>query len=138
MIIINNNSSINGKCIVITDNKVFVDGKEQTIPSEEKQINITSGREMFKIINTFHKSNLQRDTKFQWGEIENDLLHRNSDYKKLSMRSINHIKDISETIALIELIRNSGNNYNKKLNSLVKIEKNHIIEAFTYKENLLF
>jgi hypothetical protein len=47
------------------------------------------------------------------------------------MRAMNHIRDISETIALIEIIKNSDASYKKISNRLVKIEKHHITEAIS-------
>ncbi len=111
---------------------------ENTHQNRRSRSNITQGNDMFKTINTFHKSNIEHRIGFQWDEITEDLLQKSSDYRKLSMRAMNHIRDISETIALIEIIKNSDASYKKISNRLVKIEKHHITEAISYKEDLFF
>lgn len=69
---------------------------------------------------------------FTWENSTLDLLYKESERRNFSMRAIKHIKDISETICLIEKTQ-------EKIETEKEgfiIEKRHLIEAFSYKDNL--
>ncbi len=97
-------------------------------------VDTMSGSKMRSIINKFTKIRPYVD--FKWGSIESDMFSTASKDKGLSMRSIKHTQEISETISLIESIQSED--FNKQAPKIeIIVKKHHIIEAFSYK-NALF
>ncbi|MEI6553477.1 MAG: ATP-binding protein [bacterium] len=98
--------------------------------------NYIIGNEMKNIIEEVHN----RKSEFEWGEEELDILYKRSEEKNFSMRSIKQIKEISETISLIEFIKKAFDNTDYttevKDKNKVTVNKTHLIEAFSYKEDL--
>jgi len=97
------------------------------------------GYQMTKTINHFNKMSVA----FLWNDTESELLDENSERRSFSMRAIKQIKDITETICLIDYIESNLlsmqlQTRNTELDSKQKliIQKKHLIEAFSYKNNL--
>ncbi len=86
-----------------------------------------TGQSMKEIIDSFDNKNVN----FVWKDNELEMLYKESEKRHFSMRAIKHIQEISETICLIENIQN------KISNKSIVIKKEHLTEAFSYKNDLL-
>lgn len=99
-----------------------------------------TGEKILKIVNKFEN----KDIDFHWKNDVLEILHKISEKRGLSMRGIKHIKEISETICLIEEIETNGLNtggeeFVKQTDrTKLDIKNKHVIEAFSYKDNLFF
>lgn len=113
--------------------------QQPTTLSLSHSSNLT-GEKILKIVNKFENN----DVDFHWDNDVLEILHKVSEKRGLSMRGIKHIKEISETICLIEEIET--NELNTEGEELVKqtertkldIKNKHVIEAFSYKDNIFF
>lgn len=101
--------------------------------------NPMSGMEMCEIIRKFN--DIKSCSDFMWDNLALELLHKESEKRLFSMRAIKHIKEISETICLIENIQSNSKikdvEANKIIEVRVNVENKHVIEALSYKNNLL-
>lgn len=101
--------------------------------------NLMGGMEMYEIIRKFN--DIKSCSDFIWDNLVLELLHKESEKRLFSMRAIKHIKEISETICLIENIQSNSKIMDvpteKIIEVRVSIENKHVIEALSYKNNLL-
>ena len=101
-----------------------------------KYLSGLKGEDMKDIVNKFNSRNVI----FQWIDERLDTLYKISEERCLSMRAIKQIRDMSETICLIEVLekeRYVGSERNVAEGANLYIEEHHLLEAFSYKNNLL-
>lgn len=104
--------------------------------SQNKYISGLKGESMKYIVNKFKSSNVI----FQWNNERFDTLYKISEERCLSMRAIKQIKDMSETICLIEVLEKErcvGSEKKVVGDTKLCVEEHHLLEAFSYKNNLL-
>jgi magnesium chelatase family protein len=124
-------------------------------PKNQHQNNLT-GQKIKYIVDNFNSKNFI----FIWKDTELEALYKESEKRHFSMRAIKHIQEISETICLIEKIQLKENGVSAEYQSSTKdqtqaqtqtraqtqaqtqkkevvIEIKHLIEAFSYKNELL-
>ena len=91
-----------------------------------------TGSKMRKIIENFNPNNAN----FYWDDIVEETLRREAGRKNLSMRAIKHIREISETICLIENIEDNYCDTHSNNETKLSIKNTHVLEALSYKNNL--
>jgi magnesium chelatase family protein len=104
--------------------------------AQEKYIGGLKGEDMKYIVNKFNSNNVI----FQWTDERLDTLYQISEERCLSMRAIKQIRDMSETICLIEVLEKErcvGSEKKVADDANLCVEEHHLLEAFSYKNNLL-
>ena len=109
------------------------DSIKNMVPNHSNKVDETKGFFMKRIIEEFKN----RKVEFEWNNKSLNLLHKKSKDNNFSMRSIKQIKEITETICLIENIKTEIRTGLSKNRKIILIKDLYLMEAFYYKEKLL-
>ena len=137
------------------DNEIRKSAEHELIYLNKDRINNKiTGEEMHNIINVFFKIKDENISKFIWKTPELDLFYKKSSSNNYSIRIKKQLKQITETIAIIEAIKKfylGLEDNNKDRRGAVKnvmetlkhkesleilIKEEFILEAFSYRETI--